>query len=81
MLFNGDKESRGNAEASIHIRGTFFIKKKLSQIDFVLQLDMYGTEKSVQHNKLKPYEGNNPLGWMCETKTKKRLSNHREVKQ
>lgn len=44
--------------------GPFVIKKKLSEIDFVLQLDKYGTEKSVHHNKLKPYEGNNPPKWV-----------------
>ena len=34
--------------------GPFFIKRKLSEIDLVLQLDKYGAEKSVHQNKLKP---------------------------
>ena len=33
----------------------FLICKKLSEIDFVLQLDKSGTERPVHHNKLKPY--------------------------
>ena len=37
-------------------KGTFLIRKKLSEIDFVLQLDKSGTERPVHHNNLEPYE-------------------------
>ena len=36
--------------------GPFVIKKKFSELDFMLQLDSKGTEKPVHHNKLKPGE-------------------------
>ena len=48
--------------------GPFLIKKKLSKIDFVLQLDRCGTEKPVHHNKIKPYEGDRPPRWVAKTR-------------
>lgn len=54
--------------------GPFLIKKKLSELDFVLQLNREGKERSVHHNKLKPYEGNSPPRWVV--KARKTLSTH-----
>ena len=48
--------------------GPFLIKRKLSEIDFVLQLDRTGTERPVHHNKLKPYEGVQPPRWIVRAK-------------
>ena len=48
--------------------GPFLIKKSISEMDFVLQLDRFGTEKTVQHNKLKPYEGYSPPRWVAKAK-------------
>ena len=48
--------------------GPFLIKKKLSEIDFVLQLDRLGTEKPVHHNKIKPYEGDHPPRWVAKAR-------------
>ena len=54
--------------------GPFLIKKKLSELDYVLQLDSTGKERPVHHNKLKPYEGDNPPRWIM--KAKRKLSGH-----
>ena len=59
--------------------GPFLIRKKLSELDFVLQMDRSGAEKPVHHNKLKPYEGDHPPRWVV--KAKKRLSFHRISQQ
>ena len=48
--------------------GPFLIRKKLSEIDFVLQLDKSGTERPVHHNKLKPYEGTDIPKWIVRAK-------------
>ena len=48
--------------------GPYLIKKKLSEIDFVIQLDRFGTEKPVHHNKIKPYEGDHPPRWVVKAK-------------
>ena len=48
--------------------GPFLIRKKLSEIDFVLQLDRSGTERPVHHNKLKPYEGIDIPKWIVRAK-------------
>ena len=44
--------------------GPFPIKRKLSDINFILQLDKDGKEKIVHHDKLKPYEGTQCPKWM-----------------
>lgn len=46
----------------------FLIRKKLSEIDFVLQLDRSGAERPVHHNKLKPYEGTDIPKWIVRAK-------------
>ena len=51
--------------------GPFLVKKKMSELDFVIQLHRNGAEKPVHHNKLKPYEGERPPSWVI--KAKKRL--------
>ena len=48
--------------------GPFVIKRKISELDFVLQVDRAGTEKPVHHNKLKPYEGENLPKWVKRAK-------------
>ncbi|MCG8034415.1 MAG: DDE-type integrase/transposase/recombinase [Candidatus Thiodiazotropha taylori] len=50
--------------------GPFLIKQKLSEMDFVLQLDRDGAERPVHHNKIKPYEGNNPPKWVVKTRNR-----------
>ena len=59
--------------------GPFLIRRKLSELDFVLQLDQMGTERPVHHNKLKLYEGDNPPKWVL--KAKKKLSPHCSARQ
>ena len=59
--------------------GPFLIKQKLSEMDFVLQLDKDGTKRSVHHNKIKPYEGNNPPRWVM--KVRKGLLSNKHNKQ
>ena len=44
--------------------GPFLVKKKVTELDFVLQLNQDGDEKLVYHNKLKPYEGDSPPNWL-----------------
>ena len=44
--------------------GPFMVKTKRSEINYVLQLDKSGRERTVHHNKLKPYQGDTPPGWL-----------------
>ena len=44
--------------------GPFLIKRKISEINFVLMLDKTGKQKLVHHNKLKPYVGEKPPNWL-----------------
>ena len=48
--------------------GPFLVKKKMSELDFVIQLHRNGAEKPVHHNKLKPYEGERPPSWVIKAK-------------
>ena len=48
--------------------GPFLIKRRFSEIDFVLQLDRTGAESAVHHNKLKPYEDVQPPRWIVKAK-------------
>ena len=50
--------------------GPFLIKNKVSEINFLLQLDTSGMEKLVHHNKLKPYESNHPPKWLAKLRMK-----------
>ena len=43
--------------------GPFLVKKKLSAINFEIQLNKDGQSRLVHHNKLKRYEGDNPPKW------------------
>ena len=72
MVPNGGEESR-------NITKTRTGGRKLSELDFVLQLDQMGTERPVHHNKLKLYEGDNPPRWVL--KAKKKLSSHCSARQ
>ena len=42
----------------------FVVIKKLSELDYIIQLDKDGMDRSVHHNKLKPYEGDNATRWI-----------------
>ena len=55
--------------------GPFVVIKKLSELDYIIQLDRDGVEKSVHHNKLKPYEGDNAPRWV--EKVRKQLLRRR----
>ena len=59
--------------------GPFLVRKKHSEIDFVLQLDRAGTERSIHHNKLKPYEGTHIPRWIV--KAKKQIEQHIKSQQ
>ena len=50
--------------------GPFLVTSKLSDINFVLQLDKRGTERVVHHDKIKPYEGANVPKWIVRAKQK-----------
>ena len=43
--------------------GPYLYKNKVSEINFLLQLDRSGKEKRVYHKKLKPYECDHPPKW------------------
>ena len=60
--------------------GPFLVLKKLSEIDFVLQLDKAGTERPVHHNKLKPYEGVHPPRWIVSARKSLRNFSKRKKK-
>ena len=59
----------------VGFEGPFVVIKKLSELDYIIQLDRDGVEKSVHHNKLKPYEGDNAPRWV--EKVKKQLLRRR----
>ena len=59
--------------------GPFLVKEKLSELDFVLQLDKEGAERPVHHNKLKPYEGDHTPKWV--TRAKRKLVTHKGGRQ
>ncbi len=44
-------------------RGPVLILKKVSELDYKIQLERQGTIKLVHHDKLKPYKGNKNLPW------------------
>ena len=44
--------------------GPFVIKQKMSDLNFLLQMDANGQERLVHHNKLKLYEGQCPPKWV-----------------
>ena len=44
--------------------GPFLVTKRFSELYFLIQLDKKGTEKGVNHDKLKPYEGDHPPAWL-----------------
>lgn len=54
--------------------GPFVIKRKISALNFEIQMDRKESTKLVHHNKLKPYEGNTPPKWTV--KVSKRLKKH-----
>ena len=59
----------------VGFEGPFVVIKKLSELDYIIQLDRDGVEKSVHHNKLKPYEGDNAPRWV--EKVRKQLLRRR----
>ena len=54
--------------------GPFLVRHKMSEVDFLIQLDRDGKEQVVHRDKLKPYEGDHPPKWV--QRAKKRLLSH-----
>ena len=50
--------------------GPYLIVKKYSEINFLLQLDKKRKTRVTHHNKLKPYEGDDPPSWLRKAKRK-----------
>ena len=50
--------------------GPFLVTKRFSELYFLIQLDKKGTEKGVNHDKLKPYEGDHPPAWLKKARKK-----------
>ena len=69
------RKPRVSPKLEFIFEGPFVIKKKFSELDFVIQLDKKGTEKPVHHNKLKPYEGVNAPRWVM--RARRQLSRSR----
>ena len=46
------------------------MKEKLSELDYIIQVDRTGSEKPVHHNKLKPYEGDHTPNWVAKARRK-----------
>ena len=61
------------------LEDSFLVRKKHSEIDFVLQLDRAGTERPIHHNKLKPYESIHIPKWIV--RAKKHIEQHRKSQQ
>ena len=60
--------------------GPFLVTRKISETNFKIQLDSQGKEKLVHHNKLKPYEGDNPPRWAVRAKRRLRSSSKKVIK-
>ncbi|KAL3836268.1 hypothetical protein ACJMK2_026870 [Sinanodonta woodiana] len=43
--------------------GPYVVKRTISCLNYLIQLDPYGKEKLVHHNKLMKYAGENPPRW------------------
>jgi hypothetical protein len=43
--------------------GPYVVIKKLNEQDYMIQIELNGKTMVVHHNKLKPYEGENPPKW------------------
>ena len=50
--------------------GPFLVKRKITELNYLLQLDASGLERLVHHNKLKPYEGDHPPSWIKRARRK-----------
>ena len=50
--------------------GPYLIKEKYNDTNFVLLLDQGGKQKGLHHDKLKPYEGDNPPAWLKRARRK-----------
>ena len=50
--------------------GPYLIKQKVSEMNYVIQLDEQGKQRLVHHNKLKPYRGENPPQWILRVQRK-----------
>ena len=48
----------------------FLMKRKITEIDFLLQLNQDGEEKQVHYIKLEPNEGDSPPFWLKKAKQK-----------
>ena len=44
--------------------GPFLVKQSLNAINFVIQIDKSGKEKTVHHDKLERYEGSKVPNWI-----------------
>ena len=51
--------------------GPFLVLEKVSDANFVIQMDKDGKKVLLHHDKLKPYEGENPPKWL--TRSRKKL--------
>lgn len=50
--------------------GPFVIREKISEINFMLQLDSDGRKRLVHHVKLNRYEGNSQPNWAAKVRLK-----------
>ena len=50
--------------------GPFLVKRKITELNYLLQLDASGLERLVHHNKLKPNEGDHPPSWIKRARRK-----------
>jgi hypothetical protein len=46
--------------------GPYVIVKKLTDLDYRIQFDARGKQKTIHHNKLEPYQGEAELTWARE---------------
>ncbi|XP_053392177.1 uncharacterized protein LOC128554883 [Mercenaria mercenaria] len=61
--------------------GPFVVKEKMSNVNFVIQMNREGQEKLVHHDKLKPYFGTNIPRWIQKiSKNIKKQQSQKSVK-
>jgi ribosomal protein L21E len=51
-------------------KGPFIVTSCLSDVTFVIQMDQNGYKRVVNHDKLKPYEGEKPPNWTVKLQKK-----------
>ena len=62
----------------VSYKGPVLILKKITALNYIIQLDESGTKHLVRHDKLKPYEGETVLSWAKKALAKCKKQSHHD---